>query len=423
MKFSELDLDEEILQGLDAMNFKETTPIQELTIPIILEGRDLIACAQTGNGKTADYILPFLNLLHKNAGKCDKVRTVIIAPTRELAQQIDMQFEGFSYFLPISTVVVYGGGDGALWEQQKRGIQMGADVVIATPGRLISHLMHSDIDLSGVEHFILDEADRMLDMGFYDDIMQIGKQLPMRRQTILFSATMPSKIRQLAKNILHNPSEINVAISKPNEAILQSVYICYEAQKMPIIKELFSKPIAGKTIIFSSSKQKVKDLAYTLKRMKYSVAAMHSDLEQFQREEVMLDFKNGKIDILVATDIVARGIDITDIVLVINYDVPHDPEDYIHRIGRTARANAEGAAITLVSETEQGRFYRIERFLEKDIYKIPLSPEIGEAPVYNPQSFSGKKQGHRRRKNNGKPKSALNRNRGSKKKESGKSDG
>lgn len=238
--------------------------------------------------------------------------------------------------MPISTVVVYGGGDGALWEQQKRGIQMGADVVIATPGRLISHLMHSDIDLSGVEHFILDEADRMLDMGFYDDIMQIGKQLPVRRQTILFSATMPAKIRQLAKNILHNPSEVNVAISKPNEAILQSAYICYEAQKMPIIKELFGKPIAGKTIIFSASKQKVKDLAYTLKRMKYSVAAMHSDLEQFQREEVMLDFKNGKIDILVATDIVARGIDITDIVLVINYDVPHDPEDYIHRIGRTA---------------------------------------------------------------------------------------
>ncbi|MCP9612502.1 DEAD/DEAH box helicase [Coprobacter tertius] len=398
MRFDELNLEDAVLQGLEAMNFRETTPIQELTIPVILEGKDMIACAQTGTGKTAAYILPLLNMLYKTKTRDDLVRAVIIAPTRELAQQIDMQFEGFSYFLPISTIVVYGGGDGALWDQQKRGLKMGADIVIATPGRLISHMMHSDIDLSGVQYFILDEADRMLDMGFYDDIMQIGKGLPEKRQTILFSATMPPKIRQLAKNILHNPAELNVAISKPNEAILQSAYICYEAQKMGIIKELFSKPASSKTIIFSSSKQKVKELAFTLKRMKFSVAAMHSDLEQMQREEVMLDFKNGKTDILVATDIVARGIDITDIGLVINYDVPHDPEDYIHRIGRTARANAEGTAITFVSETEQGKFNRIEKFLEKDIYKVPLSPQLGEGPEYNPKAFSSF---HGNRRNNG----------------------
>lgn len=409
MKFNELDLDEKVLQGLEAMNFEEMTPVQEKTIPVILEGKDLIACAQTGTGKTAAYILPLLNLLYNESGTSSKVRTLIIAPTRELAQQIDMQFDGFSYFLPISTMVVYGGGDGALWEQQKRSVEMGTDVIIATPGRLIAHLMHSGIDLSGVEYFILDEADRMLDMGFYDDIIQISKQLPEKRQTILFSATMPPKIRKLAKGILHDPAEINIAISKPNEAISQSAYICYEAQKMAIVKELFSQNVAsGKIIIFSSYKQKVKDLAHTLKRMKYRTAAMHSDLEQSQREEVMLDFKNGKIDILVATDIVARGIDITDIVLVINYDVPRDPEDYIHRIGRTARASAEGAAITLVSETEQGKFDRIERFLEKEITKVPLSPELGDAPAYRPGFSSGKR--NRRSKSGGGDK-AQNRSR------------
>lgn len=392
MRFDELALDDLVMQGLDAMKFEEMTPIQEQAIPAILEGRDLIACAQTGTGKTAAYILPLLNKLVHDKDMQDVVKALIIAPTRELAQQIDMQFEGFSYFVPVSTVVVFGGGDGAAWDQQKRGMQLGAEIVIATPGRLISHIQNSDIDLSKVRYFILDEADRMLDMGFYDDIMQIKKCLPEEKQTILFSATMPKKIRLLAQNILRNPAEISVAISKPNEAIVQTAYVCYEPQKMGIIKELFKSPVKSKSIIFSSSKQKVKDLAHTLKRMKFNVAAMHSDLEQVQREEVMLDFKNGKIDILVATDIVARGIDIEDIGQVINYDVPHDPEDYIHRIGRTARANAEGVAVTLVSETEQGKFNRIERFLEKEVYKIPLPPHLGEAPVYDPKSFSGRPQ-------------------------------
>jgi len=397
MRFDELELEQEVLQGLDAMNFQETTPIQELTIPVILEGKDLIACAQTGTGKTAAYTLPILNRLVKDNEKTDTVKAVIMAPTRELAQQIDVQFEGFSYFMPVSTVVVYGGGDGASWDQQKKGLRLGADVAIATPGRLIAHLQHSDVDLSQVKYFILDEADRMLDMGFFDDIMQIVAKLPKDRQTILFSATMPPKIRQLAQNVLRDPVEINVAVSKPNEAIMQAVYICYERQKMGIIEELFNKPTVHKTLIFASSKQKVKDLAFTLKRKKYNVAAMHSDLEQSEREEVMMNFKNNKIDILVATDIVSRGIDIDNIGLVINFDVPHDPEDYIHRIGRTARADAEGVAITFVSETEQGKFYRIEQFIGEEVYKIPIPASLGTAPAYNPKAFDhGSPRGGRR---------------------------
>lgn len=387
MRFDELPLDDYVLDGLDAMNFVEMTPVQEKTIPIILEGKDIISCAQTGTGKTAAYTLPLLSRLAREGNPDNKIRSVIMVPTRELAQQIDMQFEGFSYYLPLSHTVVYGGGDGSGWDQQKRGLLLGADVVIATPGRLLSHIANSGIDLSHVDYFILDEADRMLDMGFLDDIMQIAKTMPKERQTIMFSATLPPKIRQLAKQILNDPAEINIAISKPNEAIVQSAYVCHEAQKMAIIQDLFDKPTGKKTIIFSSSKQKVKDLAHSLKRMKMNVAAMHSDLEQEQRESVMLDFKNNKINILVATDIVARGIDIDDIGLVINYDVPHDPEDYIHRIGRTARANADGVAITFVCTAEQGKFQRIEEFLEKDIYKIPLPPHIGEAPEYNPKAF------------------------------------
>lgn len=394
MRFDEINLDADVLQGLEAMNFQEMTPIQEQTIPVILEGRDVIGCAQTGTGKTAAYTLPLLSRLVKEGNPGNHIRAVIMVPTRELAQQIDMQFEGFSYFLPISTTVVYGGGDGSGWDQQKKGLLMGADVVIATPGRLLSHIANSGIDLSHAEYFILDEADRMLDMGFFDDIMQIVKQMPEKRQTIMFSATLPPKIRQLAKQILCNPAEINIAISKPNEAIVQSAYICYETQKMAIIRGLFNKPAQKKTLVFSSSKQKVKDLAYSLKRMKLNVAAMHSDLEQEQREAVMLDFKNGKIDLLVATDIVARGIDIDDIGLVINYDVPHDPEDYIHRIGRTARASADGVAITFVCEAEQGKFHRIEEFIEKDIYKIPLPPEIGPGPEYRPQAFHSRPWGN-----------------------------
>ena len=404
MRFDEFGLSEDVMQGLDAMNFKEATPVQEQTIPVLLQKKDLIACAQTGTGKTAAYILPLLNLLSEQPGTGDKVRAVIVAPTRELAQQIDMQFEGFSYFLPISTAVVSGGGDGSSWEQQKRGLKMGADIIIATPGRLISHLNISNIDFSGVEYFILDEADRMLDMGFYDDIMKIGNSLPENRQTIMFSATMPTKIRQLAKNIMNNPVEVNVAISKPNEAIDQSAYVCYENQKMGIVDWLFREPTGTKTIIFSSSKQKVKELAFSLKRRKYKVAAMHSDLEQPEREAVMLDFKNNKIDILVATDVISRGIDIDQIGLVINYDVPHDPEDYIHRIGRTARASADGSAITFVSEKEQGKFARIESFLGYEVPKRELPEGLGDAPVYAPKQERGDRRGRKGRGGNSRSK-------------------
>lgn len=414
MRFDEVDLHEDILDALWDMNFEEMTPVQEATIPVILEGRDVIGCAQTGTGKTAAYTLPLLNRILEEGNPENKVLSVIIVPTRELAQQIDQQFQGFSYYAPISTTVVYGGGDGKGWDVQKRGMLMGADVVIATPGRMISHLQNSGVDLSHVKYLILDEADRMLDMGFFDDIMKIVGTMPKERQTLLFSATLPPKIRQLAKQILRDPAEISIAISKPNEAIDQSIYVCYENQKMEIIRHLFEgKELSQKTIIFSSSKQKVKELAYALKRMKYRAAAMHSDLEQTQREEVMLDFKNGKIDLLVATDVVSRGIDIQDIGTVINFDVPHDPEDYIHRIGRTARASATGRAITFVSEIEQGKFHRIEELIERDIPQNEM-PEGLEGPEYKPENDRGGRSRGRGRGGKSKSEHRGEGNRGSK---------
>ena len=400
MKFSELPLNQQVLDALDAMRFEECTPIQEKSIPLILEGRDLIAVAQTGTGKTAAYLLPVLNKLSEGGYPEDSINCIVMAPTRELAQQIDQQLDGFSYFMPVSSVAVYGGNDGILFEQQKKGLTLGADVVIATPGRLIAHLSLGYVDLSRVSFFILDEADRMLDMGFYDDIMQIVKYLPKERQTIMFSATMPAKIQQLAKNILNDPAEVKLAVSKPADKIIQAAYVCYENQKLGIIRHLFAEQVPERVIIFASSKLKVKEVTKALKQMKLNVGEMHSDLEQAQREEVMYQFKAGHINILVATDIVARGIDIDDIRLVINYDVPHDNEDYVHRIGRTARANNDGVAITFVSEKEQGNFRNIERFLDKDIYKIALPAELGEAPEYAPHAQSGKNrhEGKRYRK-------------------------
>ena len=394
MNFSELNLEDSVLQALDAMNFTTCTPVQEHTIPVILEGRDLIGVAQTGTGKTAAYLLPVLNQLSKGGYPADAINCIIMSPTRELAQQIDQQMEGFSYFMPASSVAVYGGNDGIRFEQEKRGLTLGADVVIATPGRLLSHLSLGYVDLSKVSFFILDEADRMLDMGFYDDIMQIVKFLPKERQTIMFSATMPKKIQQLAETILNDPAEVKLAVSKPAEKIIQTAYICYENQKLGIIKSLFQDEAPERVIIFASSKLKVKEVTQAFRRLKLNVGEMHSDLEQSQRDEIMHDFKSGKVNILVATDIVARGIDIDDIRLVINYDVPHDSEDYVHRIGRTARANNDGCAITFVSEKEQTQFKAIEDFLEKTIYKIPVPEELGEAPAYEPKAPA---KGRRRR--------------------------
>ncbi|MGL5318889.1 MAG: DEAD/DEAH box helicase [Bacteroidales bacterium] len=393
MRFDELDLERELLDGLDAMNFEEMTPIQEETIPVILSGKDIIACAQTGTGKTAAFVLPLLNQLTKEENTKNKIRAIIMAPTRELAQQIDIQIQGFSYFLSISSLLVYGGGDGVDWEQQKRGMKMGADIIVATPGRLLSHIEHSKVDLSHVTHFILDEADRMLDMGFSDDIIKISKQLPHTRQTILFSATMPPKIRQLIKSTLHEPVEVNVAVSKPNESIRQFVYICYEGQKMEIIQSIFAKKREGKSVLFCSSKQKVKELAHLLKRGKLKVAAMHSDLEQEERQQVMLDFDNNKLDLLVATDIIARGIDVNDIGLVINYDVPHDSEDYIHRIGRTGRADASGEAITFVNIDDQQRLLKIEQFIEREIERLPLPESCGDSPEFSASLSHNRRRG------------------------------
>lgn len=392
MRFDELNLEDAILDGLDAMNFQEATPVQEQTIPVILAKKDIIACAQTGTGKTAAYVLPIINELSKGGFSENAVNAVIMAPTRELAQQIDQQIAGFTYFVPISAVAIYGGTDGVAWEQQRRGLEMGADIVIATPGRLLSYIKLGTVDLSQVSYFVLDEADRMLDMGFYDDIMQIYKQLPPTCQIIMFSATMPPKIRTLAETILKNPEKIQLAISRPPETIMQTAYICYDTQKIKILENLFSKARPQRVIIFASAKVKVKELANTLSRMNFNVAQMHSDLEQAQREEVMKDFKNGKIDILVATDVVARGIDINDIRLVVNFDIPNDPEDYVHRIGRTARGtNGEGLAITFVSPEEQPGFKRIEDFLGKQVYKIPIDPSFGETPEYKPVTRSRKK--------------------------------
>ncbi|MDR1330806.1 MAG: DEAD/DEAH box helicase [Tannerella sp.] len=398
MKFDELHLEDAILDGLYAMQFEETTPIQELSIPPILEKKDIMGFAQTGSGKTAAYVLPVLNELSKGGYPDDAVNAVIMSPTRELAQQIDQQVEGFSYYVPVSAVAVYGGTDGIAYAQQERGLLMGADIVIATPGRLISHLNMGSVDLSRTSFFILDEADRMLDMGFYDDIMQIYKHLPATCQIIMFSATMPPKIKKMAQTILKDPVEVKVAIARPPEAILQSAYICHERQKLPILRNLFRQSNPQRVIVFSSSKMKVKELAATLKRLDFNVQAMHSDLEQTEREQVMKDFKNRHTDILVATDVVARGIDITDISLIINYDIPNDPEDYVHRIGRTARGtNGEGVAITLVGVEEQSRFKEIETFLGKTIYKIPVDdPSLGETPAYEPEKNKGKARGRRR---------------------------
>lgn len=390
MRFDELPLCDEILEGLDAMNFVEMTPVQEHAIPVILEKKDLIACAQTGTGKTAAFLLPLINNLYTEPRVENAVNAIIMSPTRELVQQTDQQMEGFSYFVPVSSVAVYGGGEAADWDIQRNGLQKGADVIIATPGRLISHLNLSEIDLSHVKYFILDEADRMLDMGFFDDIMMIVNRLPKDRQTLMFSATMPPDIRQLAKSILRDPVEVKIAVSRPPETIMQTAYICEEGQKLGIIKHLFSEKTPNKVLLFAGAKIKVKELTRTLRKMGLSVAEMHSDLEQSERDAVMHEFKNNRVNMLIATDIVSRGIDIDDITLVINYDVPYEVEDYVHRIGRTARAGDEGMSITLVGPEEQHRFKKIENFLGKDIYKIPVPEELGEAPKYNPKAYRKK---------------------------------
>lgn len=383
MYFDELDLNDNVLDALYDMHFDTCTPVQEKCIPEILKGNDVLGVAQTGTGKTAAYLLPILSKLDDGGYPEDAINCIIMSPTRELAQQIDQAMQGFSYYLQgVSSVAVYGGNDGNRYDQELKSLRMGADVVIATPGRLITHISLGNVDLSKVSFFILDEADRMLDMGFSEDIMTIAKKLPQSCQTIMFSATMPTKIEELAKSLLKNPVEIKLAVSKPAEKIKQEAYVCYEAQKMSIIKDIFKAGDLKRVIIFCGSKTKVKQLSASLQQQKIDCGEMHSDLSQQERDDIMFKFKSGQIDVLVATDIVARGIDIDDITLVINFDVPHDTEDYVHRIGRTARADRDGRAITLVTEMDIYWFQQIEKFLEKVVEKMPLPAECGEGPEY-----------------------------------------
>ena len=383
MDFYNLDLSDNTLDAIDDMRWTTCTPIQEECIPEILEGKDVLGIAQTGTGKTAAYLLPILSRLDEENFPADSINCVIMSPTRELAQQIDQAMQGFSYYMKdVSSVAVYGGNDGNRYEQESRSMKIGADIIIATPGRLISHITMGNVDFSKVSFFVLDEADRMLDMGFYDDILSITKLLPKACQVIMFSATMPNKIEELAKTILKNPTIIKLAVNKPAEKIKQIACVCHENQKLGVLKDIFKKYGYKRVIIFSSSKLKVKDINKTLRSIHINSGEMHSDLSQSERDEVMFMFKSGQIDVLVATDIVARGIDIDDISMVINYDVPHDSEDYVHRIGRTARADHDGIAITLVRGKEVSWFMQIEKFLGYEVEKMPLPKGLGKAPEY-----------------------------------------
>ncbi len=383
MNFNDFNFDEKLLDGLSSMGFDKPTPIQEQAIPLILANKDLIACAQTGTGKTAAYLLPILNKIVQN--KTSNLNSLIIAPTRELAQQIDQQVEGFAYFLGVSSISVYGGGDGAAFEQQKKAMREGADIIIATPGRLIAMLTSAgSVNMSSLQHLVLDEADRMLDMGFHDDIMRIINYLPKTRQTVLFSATMPPKIRSMANKILTNPEHVNIAMSKPAEGILQQAFMAFDTQKVALVKHILNEKEHNSVIVFASTKEKVKELGKELYRSGLSIKAFHSDLEQAEREQIMLAFKNKEVQILIGTDILSRGIDVDGISLVVNFDVPPDPEDYIHRIGRTARAETTGTAITFINPKDQRRFFSIENLIGTEIPKLPLPEFLGEAPLYEP---------------------------------------
>lgn len=397
MYFDELDLNDNVLDALYDMHFETCTPVQEKCIPEILKGNDVLGVAQTGTGKTAAYLLPILSKLADGDYSKDTINCVIMSPTRELAQQIDQAIQGFDYYINgVSSLAIYGGNDGNRYDQELKSLTLGADVIIATPGRLLSHITMGNADLSKVSFFVLDEADRMLDMGFSEDIKKIAKHLPPTCQTIMFSATMPEKIEELAKTILKNPVEVKIAVSKPAEKIKQSAYVCYEDQKMGIIKDIFKHGDLKRVIIFSGKKQKVKMINHALQKINVNCGEMHSDLDQAQRDDIMYKFKSGQIDVLVATDIVARGIDIDDIAMVINFDVPRDAEDYVHRIGRTARADRDGVAITFINEDDIVYFKQIEKLLEKEIEKVALPEGLGKGPEYKlPEKQKGRGRGRR----------------------------
>jgi ATP-dependent RNA helicase RhlE len=400
VKFEDFHFDPKLQEGLDSMGYAKPTPIQEQAIPVILQNKDLIACAQTGTGKTAAYILPVLHkIIHTDHRH---LNTLVIAPTRELAQQIDQQIEGFAYFTGVSSIPVYGGGDGATWDQQRKALDHGADIIIATPGRLIALLAGGTVNLDHLKHLILDEADRMLDMGFYDDIVRIISYLPKHRQSLLFSATMPPRIRQLANKLLVNPAEINIAIAKPAQGILQQAYVVYDAQKVELLRHLMKAGDYSSVLIFASTKENVKKLDQTLRRAGLPVRAFHSDLDQSEREEILRAFKSKQISTIIGTDVLSRGIDVEGISLVVNFDVPPDPEDYVHRIGRTARAETTGTAITFINEKDQRRFHGIESMIGTIVPKLPLPGFLGGSPVYQPEARTTKPHGqHKGRQGSG----------------------
>jgi len=388
LTFNDFNFEPELQEGLSSMGFNTPTPIQQQAIPIIQSGKDIIACAQTGTGKTAAFLLPVINKIIKSKDKT--INTLIVVPTRELAIQIDEALQGFAYFTPISAMAIFGGTSGISFEQERKALSEGANIIIATPGRLISHLNMGYVKISNLKHLILDEADRMLDMGFNEDLGKIITYLPKERQTLMFSATMPPKIRDLAKKTLNNPEQINIAVSKPAEGVLQGAYLVYNPQKIELLKEVVKDKDIKSIIIFSSTKDKVKELGKELSRLKLNAAAIHSDLDQDERNDVMRKFKSKATQILVATDILSRGIDIDSIGLVINYDVPGDAEDYIHRVGRTARAESTGIALTFINEEDQGKFKKIEDLIGSEVKKLPLPAALGEGPVYDPSKFRKK---------------------------------
>lgn len=402
MKFNELGIHDDLLDAIDYMGFENATPIQVQAVPIILEGKDLIACAQTGTGKTAAFLLPILDLLIDLPG--GETTTLIIVPTRELAMQIDQQVQGIGYTMGIHSIAIYGGGDADDWGQQRRALTQGADIVVATPGKLISHLNLGYVKFDTIKYLVLDEADRMLDIGFYDDIVKIISYLPKERQTLMFSATMAPKIRTLASKILTNPEEINIARSKPAEGVLQAAYLIYNQQKNGLISHLISEnPEYNSILIFCSTKRAVNELARVLKKQKFEAEAISSDLEQNEREEVLLGFRSKRIRILVATDVMSRGIDVKDINLVVNYDVPQDAEDYVHRVGRTARADSTGVALTLVNEDDMYKFHQIEELIEREVFKIPMPDHLGTGPEWQkPDARKKYRKGsfHKRKKGN-----------------------
>lgn len=398
MTFQDFNFNEHLTEGILSMGYNTPTLIQEMAIPVILEGKDLIACAQTGTGKTASYLLPVLNKIAE-ANEGHKTTTLILAPTRELAQQIDQQVEGLAYFTGLSSIAVYGGGDGIVYEQQRRGIQNKVDILIATPGRLIAHLTSGVLKLDHIKYLILDEADRMLDMGFMGDIMRIIRDIPTHRQTLLFSATMPGPIRKLANSILRHPEQINLATSKPAEGINQQIYRVHEDQKSKLVTLILKNNNYISTIIFANTKDKVKQLNRELRAAHIKVSAFHSDFEQNEREKILLDFKNRQLPVIIGTDALSRGIDVEGIDLVINYDVPSDPEDYIHRIGRTARAETTGTAITLVNGRDIRKLKNIEEMIGKSIAENTLPPELGEAPVFEERKPSGNRNRNRNKFN------------------------